>query len=83
LRAVPRRFNGQAVSHLAANRRTALAVVFAAATLPRLVVAVAARNGILEPFTFGEKSDDIARTFLASGTFGFIPGHPTAYTQPS
>ena len=56
--------------------------MFAAATLPRLVVAVAGRGSILQPFTFGEKSDDIARTFLASGTFGFIPGHPTAYTQP-
>jgi hypothetical protein len=82
LRAVPGRSYGQAVSRLAANRRATLALVFAAATLPRLVVAVAGRHGILQPFTQGEKSDDIARTFLASGTFGFIPGHPTAYTQP-
>lgn len=29
-----------------------------------------------------DKSDDFARTFLANGTFGFIPGHPSAYTQP-
>ena len=34
------------------------------------------------PYTLGEKSDDIARTFLDTGTFGFIPGLPTAYTQP-
>lgn len=40
------------------------------------------RGDILEPFTLGEKSDDIARTFLDSGTFGFIPDVPTAYTQP-
>ena len=53
-----------------------------AATLPRLVVLVDQRGSILVPFTYGEKSDDIARTFVATGTFGFIPGHPTAYTQP-
>ena len=29
-----------------------------------------------------DKGDDFARTFLASGTYGFIPGHPSAYTQP-
>lgn len=77
-----RRVGGQFWSRVGADRRTASLVVFAAATLPRLVVAVAGRGSILQPFTFGEKSDDIARTFLASGTFGFIPGHPTAYTQP-
>ena len=29
-----------------------------------------------------EKSDRFARTFVDSGTFGFIPGVPSAYTQP-
>ncbi|MDX6505919.1 MAG: hypothetical protein QOG06_563, partial [Gaiellaceae bacterium] len=29
-----------------------------------------------------DKGDDFARTFLASGTYGFIPHHPSAYTQP-
>ena len=29
-----------------------------------------------------DKSDDFARTFVESGTFGFIPGDPSAYTQP-
>ena len=53
-----------------------------AAALPRLVVLVQQRGAILPAFTYGEKSDDIARTFVATGTFGFIPGHPTAYTQP-
>ena len=57
-------------------------VIAVAAVVPRLVVLIAERGTILQPFTVGEKSDDIARTFLASGTFGFIPGHPTAYTQP-
>ena len=31
---------------------------------------------------FAEKSDDFARTFVDTGTFGFIPGEPSAYTQP-
>jgi 4-amino-4-deoxy-L-arabinose transferase-like glycosyltransferase len=31
---------------------------------------------------FVDKGDDFARTFLASGTYGFIPGHASAYTQP-
>jgi 4-amino-4-deoxy-L-arabinose transferase-like glycosyltransferase len=29
-----------------------------------------------------DKGDTFARTFLANGTYGFIPGHPSAYTQP-
>ena len=29
-----------------------------------------------------EKGDDFAQTFIASGTYGFIPDHPSAYTQP-
>jgi 4-amino-4-deoxy-L-arabinose transferase-like glycosyltransferase len=29
-----------------------------------------------------DKGDNFAQTFLASGTYGFIPGHPSAYTQP-
>src|SRR5205814_8232776 len=55
-------------------------IVAVAAALPRLVVLLVERQDILTAFT--EKSDDIARTFVASGTFGFIPGHPTAWTQP-
>ena len=35
---------------------------------------------ILAAFT--EKSDDFARTFVESGTYGFIPGIPSASTQP-
>ena len=31
---------------------------------------------------FVDKGDDFARTFLDSGTYGFIPGIPSAYTQP-
>jgi 4-amino-4-deoxy-L-arabinose transferase-like glycosyltransferase len=55
-------------------------IVAVAAALPRLVVLLVERGDILASFT--EKSDDIARTFIRSGTFGFIPGHPTAWTQP-
>jgi 4-amino-4-deoxy-L-arabinose transferase-like glycosyltransferase len=60
-------------------RRSAL-VVAAAAILPRLVVLLAERGSILTAFT--EKSDDFARTFVASGTYGFVRGVPSAYTQP-
>jgi 4-amino-4-deoxy-L-arabinose transferase-like glycosyltransferase len=44
------------------------------------VLLVHERGAILASFT--EKSDDFAQTFVASGTFGFIPGHPSASTQP-
>ncbi len=73
---------GRLATELANRRRYAYPVVALAVALPRLVVLVEQRGAILVPFTFGEKSDDIARTYLASGTFGFIPGHPSAYTQP-
>lgn len=65
---------------VAAKRNSAAIVVVLAAALPRLVVLAAERGNILSAYT--EKSDDFARTFVASGTFGFIPGHPSAYTQP-
>jgi 4-amino-4-deoxy-L-arabinose transferase-like glycosyltransferase len=38
------------------------------------------RETILEEFV--EKSDRFARTFVESGTFGFLPDVPSAYTQP-
>jgi 4-amino-4-deoxy-L-arabinose transferase-like glycosyltransferase len=62
------------------SHRRALALVAAAAALPRLIVLAVERGDILEAFT--EKSDDFARTFVASGTFGFVPGEPSAWTQP-
>lgn len=64
----------------AANRVPAWLVVALAAALPRLAVLVAERGRILSAYT--EKSDDFAQTFVASGTFGFIPHHASAYTQP-
>ena len=60
-------------------RRSAL-IVAVAAILPRLVVLLVERGSILSAFT--EKSDDFARTFVSSGTYGFVPGVPSANTQP-
>ena len=64
---------------LSATRTTTL-VVLAAAVLPRLVALLYERGAILGSFT--EKSDDFAQTFVASGTYGFAPGFPSANTQP-
>jgi 4-amino-4-deoxy-L-arabinose transferase-like glycosyltransferase len=55
-------------------------LLVAAAVLPRLAVLLYERSGITGAFV--DKGDDLARTFLTSGTYGFIPGHPSAYTQP-
>ncbi|HEU5263233.1 MAG TPA: glycosyltransferase family 39 protein, partial [Gaiellaceae bacterium] len=60
--------------------RHAYVVLALAAALPRLIARGYERGDMLTAFT--DKSDDCARTFLASGTFGFIPGIPSAYTQP-
>jgi 4-amino-4-deoxy-L-arabinose transferase-like glycosyltransferase len=62
------------------SRRAPYAAVAAACVLPRLAVLLYERGDVLGSFT--EKSDDFARTFVESGTYGFIPGEPSAYTQP-
>ncbi len=64
----------------APKQATAVAAVIVAAVLPRLAVLAFERGSILTAYT--EKSDDFARTFVASGTFGFVAGHPSASTQP-
>jgi hypothetical protein len=56
------------------------ALLAVAAGLPRLAALLYERGRILEAYT--DKSDDFALTFLDSGTYGFIPGVPSAYTQP-
>ncbi len=61
-------------------RRHYLWLVAAAAIVPRLIVLAHERSRILTAFT--DKSDDFAQTFVHHGTFGFIPGEPSAYTQP-
>src|ERR671938_278730 len=58
----------------------AYAVVAAVAVVSRLAVLLHERGDITPAYV--DKSDDFARTFLADGTYGFIPGHPSAYTQP-
>jgi 4-amino-4-deoxy-L-arabinose transferase-like glycosyltransferase len=61
-------------------KNRALWLVAAAAVLPRLAALLYERNDILTAFT--EKSDDFAKTFVDHGTFGYLPGEPSAYTQP-
>jgi NADH:ubiquinone oxidoreductase subunit K len=61
-------------------KRAHLWLIALAAIVPRLVVLVQERGEILTAFT--DKSDDFAQTFVEHGTFGFIPGEPSAYTQP-
>jgi 4-amino-4-deoxy-L-arabinose transferase-like glycosyltransferase len=62
------------------TRRTAYAAVAAVAVVPRLVVLLLERGDILAAFT--EKSDRFAQVFVDDGTFGFLPGEPSAWTQP-
>jgi 4-amino-4-deoxy-L-arabinose transferase-like glycosyltransferase len=60
--------------------RWSYTVVLAACVVPRLVVLLYERGSILAQNT--EKSDSFATTFVHSGTYGFIPGQPSAWTQP-
>jgi 4-amino-4-deoxy-L-arabinose transferase-like glycosyltransferase len=55
-------------------------LIASAAIVPRLVVLLHERSDILTSFT--DKSDDFALTFVHHGTFGLVPGDPSAYTQP-
>jgi 4-amino-4-deoxy-L-arabinose transferase-like glycosyltransferase len=58
----------------------AVALLAVATALPRLAALLHERGAILASFT--DKGDNFAQTYLATGTYGFIPGHPSAYTQP-
>lgn len=60
--------------------RSAVLLLCLATVLPRLAALLHERGAILASFT--DKGDNFAQTFLSSGTYGFIPGHPSAYTQP-
>ena len=62
------------------KRSTGALVVVAAAALPRLLVLARERETILEEFV--DKSDRFATTLVDHGTFGFLAGVPSAYTQP-
>jgi hypothetical protein len=63
-----------------AHGSLAFGAVALAAALPRLAVLAFERGDITAEFA--DKSDEFAQTFVETGTFGFIPGHPSAYTQP-
>ena len=62
------------------KRSTAAVIVVVAAALPRLLVLLRERETILEEFV--DKSDRFATTLVDHGTFGFLGGVPSAYTQP-
>ncbi len=62
------------------KRSAAAAVVVVVAAAPRLLVLARERETILEEFV--DKSDRFATTLVDHGTFGFLPGEPSAYTQP-
>jgi 4-amino-4-deoxy-L-arabinose transferase-like glycosyltransferase len=65
-------------------RRSALrrdyVILTVVTVLPRLAVLVYERGGITSANV--DKGAIFARTFIASGTYGFIPRVPSAYTQP-
>jgi hypothetical protein len=62
------------------TRRHAYPIVAAVCAAPRLVVLFHERDAILAGGV--EKSAVFANVFVHHGTFGFIPGQPSAYTQP-
>ncbi len=62
------------------RRAPAVLLVAAVSALPRLLALAIERGQVLDAYV--EKSDTFARTLVASGTFGFLPGVPSAYTQP-
>lgn len=62
------------------TRRSSYWLIAAACVLPRAAVLLHERGAILASYV--EKSDVLARVFLTSGTFGYVPGVPSASTQP-
>src|SRR6186997_1708962 len=62
------------------KRSTATAIVIVVAAVPRVLVLARERETILEEFV--DKSDRFATTLVDHGTFGFLAGVPSAYTQP-
>jgi 4-amino-4-deoxy-L-arabinose transferase-like glycosyltransferase len=61
------------------TRRFAYPIVIAVCALPRLAVLLHERESVQDNF---EKSRILAQLYLRTGTFGYVPGHPSAYTQP-
>jgi 4-amino-4-deoxy-L-arabinose transferase-like glycosyltransferase len=60
--------------------RRAVFILVLCTALPRLAALLHERDRIV--LLNVDKGDIFARQFLANGTYGFIPGHPSAYTQP-
>src|SRR5919205_160149 len=60
-------------------RRSAYGIVIFLCAASRLGVLLHERDKILGSF---EKSATFAQVFVENGTFGFLPGQPSAYTQP-
>jgi 4-amino-4-deoxy-L-arabinose transferase-like glycosyltransferase len=55
-------------------------LVAAACALPRAAALAHERGAVLASYV--EKSDVLAKVYLHSGTFGYVPGEPSASTQP-
>ena len=68
------------MASILARNRIYVAIVVAAAALPRAIALASERGRILNEFV--EKSDDFASTLVSSGAYGFIPNVSSAYTQP-
>jgi len=61
------------------SRRVAYSALAFICAAPRLAVLLHERAAIA---SHPEKSDLFAQVFVAHGTYGLIPGEPSAYTQP-
>ena len=61
------------------SRARAYALVAAVCALPRVEVLLHERGAILGDF---EKSYKLAEMYVKTGTFGYVPGFPSASTQP-
>ena len=62
------------------TRRIAYPALAFVCAVPRIAILLHERGAITASFT--EKSDTFALTFVQHGTFGFLAGEPSAYTQP-
>jgi 4-amino-4-deoxy-L-arabinose transferase-like glycosyltransferase len=62
------------------NRRVAYSALAFVCAAPRLGVLLHLRNEVVA--SNAEKSDLFAQLFVAHGTYGLLPGEPSAYTQP-
>jgi 4-amino-4-deoxy-L-arabinose transferase-like glycosyltransferase len=62
------------------NRRAAYSALAIVCAVPRIGVLLHVRSVITG--SNAEKSDLFAQLFVAHGTYGLLPGEPSAYTQP-